>query len=67
MRIDYGGLWTLLKEKKISRKDFRIQTKLGSSTYSKLLKNDNVSTASLIKICDFLQCRIEDIVNVIRE
>lgn len=65
MKVDYSELWKLLEEKKISKKEFRIKTRLGSSTYTNLLKNDNVSTASLVKICEFLQCRIEDIIKIV--
>ncbi|MEZ7604814.1 helix-turn-helix domain-containing protein [Streptococcus parasanguinis] len=65
MKVDYSGLWDILKEKNISRKEFRCNTKLGSSTYSKLVNNENVSTSSLVNICEFLHCNIEDIIKII--
>lgn len=65
MRVDYSKLWFLLDAKNISRNEFRIQTGLGSSTYLKLLRNENVSTASLLKICEFLQCSLEEIVEIV--
>lgn len=66
MKIDYSGLWDILDKNNISRKDFRQKTKLGSSTYSKLVNNENISTSSLVKICEFLHCNIEDIMKIIK-
>lgn len=61
MKVDYSPLWTQLKNRNISKTEFRAITKLGSSTYSKLVNNENVTTDTLIKICEALKCEIADI------
>lgn len=65
MKVDYNKLWYLLDIKSISKKEFREKTKIGSSTYTQLLHNKNVSTASLIRICEYLNCQISDIVEAV--
>ena len=41
------------------------KAKLSSSTMSKLSRGENVSTATLIKICKVLNCDIADIVEIL--
>ena len=43
MKVDYKPLWKLLKIKNITKNDFRLTVKIGSSTYSKLVNNENVT------------------------
>lgn len=67
MKVDYSPLWKQLKEKKITKKEFRNETKLGSSTYTKLVNDENVTTDTLVKICEYLNCGVEDIVQCVDE
>lgn len=67
MKVNYSPLWKKLDEIKMTKKEFRFRTKLGSSTYSKLVNNENVTTDTLVKICDILKCQISDIVECVEE
>ncbi|TWT10977.1 DNA (cytosine-5-)-methyltransferase [Streptococcus sp. sy004] len=64
MQIDYSPLWELLILKKISKKEFRNRTKIASSTYSKLINNQNVTIETISNICGTLECNIEDVVKI---
>lgn len=66
MRISYENLWKQLELRGISRKDFRQKSGIGSSTYTKLINNKDVSTSSLMKICEFLDCDLYEVANCIR-
>ena len=59
--IVYDKLWTLLKEKDVSQykliKDYNIST----GQLDRLRKNDNISTYTLNRLCEILDCRLEDI------
>ena len=61
MSISYGPLWKKLEEKNITRTELRESVKLASSTYSKLIKNESVTTDTLLKIARALNKRVSDI------
>jgi hypothetical protein len=62
MNISYNPLWEKLKEKNISRTELREAVKLGSSTYSKLVKNQSVTTDTLLKISTYLCCDVSELI-----
>lgn len=67
MKISYKPLWKLLIDREISKKELQTITGLGSSTFTKLRNNENVTTDTLVKICDSLQCELNDIVEFDKE
>lgn len=61
----FKKLWTILKDRKITIKEFMQQTGI-SKFYIKKLKEDYyVNWIVLIKICNFLECRFDDIMDVV--
>lgn len=62
MSASYIKLWKLLLDKKLKRVDLKNIAGISSSTLAKLGKDEYVSMESLDKICEALDCRIEDIV-----
>lgn len=61
MKISYKRLWLRLIEHDITKAALRQSTELSPGTMSKLNKNEEVSLSVLLRICDFLNCDIEDI------
>ena len=66
MEFSYNKLWKLLIDKKMKRIDLMEATGIGTSTLSKLGKDQYVSMEVLVKICKVLNCNIGDIVDVVR-
>lgn len=62
MALSYNKLWKLLIDKNINKTRLHEITGLSKSTITKLAKGENVNTEVLEKICKFLKCNIEDIV-----
>ncbi|MBQ2061748.1 MAG: helix-turn-helix transcriptional regulator [Oscillospiraceae bacterium] len=62
MAVSYKKLWYLLVDKKMSKA--ALERKAGLTHYSmnKMGRDEDVSTDVLSKICDALDCSIEDIV-----
>lgn len=58
-------LWKLLIDRNMMKKDLRIATGMTTNAMAKLGRNENVSTEILCKICEVLECNIEDIVEVV--
>ncbi len=65
MQISYKKLWKLLIDKNMNKTDLRIKTNMSSSTLAKLSKNQEVTLQVLMRICETLDCGIEDIVEFV--
>ena len=65
MRVNYNKLWKLMIDRKLMKKDLTAMAGITTNAMDKMGKGENVSTDVLGKICDALQCRIEDIVEFI--
>lgn len=61
MAWSYIKLWKLLLDKGMKRIDLAAAANLTSNTLAKLGKNEEVSIETLNKICNQLDCGIEDI------
>lgn len=62
MEISYNRLWKLLIDKNMKKSALREQTGMSSSTMAKLSKNQEVTMSVLMRICETLDCNIEDVV-----
>ncbi|MCC8135367.1 MAG: helix-turn-helix transcriptional regulator [Ruminococcus sp.] len=67
MKMCYNRLWKLLIDKNMKKSDLRKVAGVSASSLAKLGKGENVTTDVLLKICTALDCRIEDIVEVVKE
>lgn len=67
MAVSYKKLWILLIEKDMKKTDLRIRSGISTSALAKLGRNENVNTEVLAKICKTLDCKIEDIMEMIPE
>lgn len=66
MAVSYNKLWKLLIDKKMKRIELMDAAGIGTSTLSKLGKDQYVSMEVLVKICKVLNCNIGDIVDVVK-
>ena len=67
MRISYKKLWILLVEKNITQVNFRKDLKIATGTMTKLRRNEEVALSVLVRICEYLECNIGDICEIIRD
>ena len=67
MAVSYKKLWILLIEKDMKKTDLRIRSGISTGALAKLGRNENVNTEVLAKICKALDCKIEDIMEMIPE
>lgn len=65
MDVSYKRLWKLLIDRDMKKKDLAQKANLSNYTINKLNKSENVNTDTLVKICEALDCRIEDIMEVV--
>jgi putative transcriptional regulator len=67
MKISYNRLWKLLIDKGMKKSDLRKVANVSSSSLAKLGKGENVTTDVILKICIALDCRVEDIMEIIKD
>lgn len=65
MRISYNKLWKLLIDKNMKKSDLKEMAGISSASIAKLGKGDNITTDVLIRICESMNCRLEDIMETV--
>ena len=63
-QIRYNKLWKILVDKKLSKADLRKAIGVAPNTLTKLRRDEEVSMSILIRICEYLNCDIGDIVSL---
>ena len=63
----FDKLFETMKEKNVSTYRLREECILDSKTIRRLKANENVELKTLDKICSFLDCQIQDIVEFVKD
>ena len=64
MSMNYNKLWKLLIDRGMRKKDLQKEAGISSNAIAKMGKGGDVSTQILSKICNALNCDLEDIVEL---
>ncbi|MDD5956388.1 MAG: helix-turn-helix domain-containing protein [Lachnospiraceae bacterium] len=67
MRISYNKLWKMLIDKGMTKMQLKDAAGISAASIAKLGKGANITTDVLLKICETLDCHIEDILETIDE
>lgn len=65
MRISYNKLWKMLIDKNMKKSDLRDKAGISSASIAKLGKGDNITTDILLKICEAMDCHLDDIMETL--
>ena len=65
MKISYKKLWMLLIQNDITKVQLRRDLGIAPGTMSKLNKGEEVAVSVLLRICEYLNCDIGDICEVV--
>lgn len=63
MKISYNGLWKLLIDHGMQKKDLMEKLGISSSTIAKMGKGETVSLDVLARICRLFNCDIGDLIS----
>ena len=63
--IIYDNFWKTLKAKNISQYKLAVHYGVSNSQISRIKKGEHITTATLEKLCQILQCRVEDIITFV--
>ena len=64
-KISYLKLKKLLLDKKMTGQDLRKVSGISTATLAKINRDDNITTAVLLKICNGLGCELDDIMELV--
>lgn len=65
MTISYNKLFKLLIDRGQKKTEFAKAVGLSSNTLAKLSKNEYISMEMLLKICKYLECTVDDIMDIL--
>ncbi|WP_314157109.1 helix-turn-helix domain-containing protein [Stomatobaculum longum] len=67
MNRSYNKLWKLMIDKKMNKTQLREAAKITSNAMAKLGRDESVPVETLEKICNVLDCKIDDIMEYYSE
>ena len=67
MHITYKKLFKLLIYRDMNRQDLKKQCGVSSASVAKLGKGENITTDVLVRICTGLNCKLEDIMELVED
>ena len=67
MKVSYKRLWKLLIDKDMNKQDLMNATGISPASIAKLGKGENITTDILLRICEALDCNLEDIMESVKE
>ena len=65
MKLSYKKLWVKLVQQDMKKTELAKKAGVSSASIAKLGKGANITTDVLLKICEYLNCDISDIVEVV--
>lgn len=65
MKISYKPLWKTLIDRNMTKRQLRLQAQLTTNHIANMGKGEHISMATLIKICETLNCDITDVIELI--
>lgn len=67
MQVCYNKLWKILIDKNMTKTQLIQSAKITTNAMAKLGKNEDVRVEVLVKICSVLDCKIDDIMDIIQD
>lgn len=67
MSISYEPLWQMLNELNITKMEFARMIDISNATLAKIGKNEPITLTTVDKICNYFNCKIENVVKHIPE
>ena len=65
MAVNYNKLWKLLIDKGLNKTQLKEKAQISTNAIARLGRNENVSMATLERICNALSCSIQDIMEFV--
>ena len=63
-KVSYNKLWEKLRENNMKKTDLYKQLKINTHAIAKMGKNEDIKVNILVKICDYFDCKFDDIIEI---
>lgn len=60
-QFSYNPLWKILIDRGLKKRELQEMSEVSATSIAKLGRNENVTTEVLLRICESLDCDIQDI------
>ena len=60
-QFSYNPLWKMLIDRGLKKRELQKMSEVSATSIAKLGRNENVTTEVLLRICESLDCDIQDI------
>ena len=67
MAVSYKKLFKLLIDRDMKKKELKELSGIGNSTMTKLANNENVTVEVMAKICNALNCSMDDVIEILTD
>lgn len=67
MAVSYNKLWKLMIDKGLNKTKLCTEAGISSNAMAKLGKNESVQVEVLVKICNHLNCTMNDILEILSD
>ena len=65
MAVSYKKLWKMLIDRDLKKKDLIELCDISKYTIARMNNNENISVETIAKICNALNCGVDDILEVV--
>jgi DNA-binding Xre family transcriptional regulator len=62
MPMNFAPMWETMKKKGFTTYTLKVKLKLGGGTYYRIKNNLPVSTHTIGKLCEYMDCEVQDII-----
>ena len=66
-QFSYNRLWKMLIDRNIQKQELQRMSEVSAASIAKMGRRENVTTDVLLRICEALDCKIEDIMERVPE
>lgn len=64
IKVNYKPIWKMMIDKEISKGELRAKTGSAPSTFVKMSNNEYAALDVLVRICNAMNCGLDDIVEI---
>lgn len=67
MKLSYNGLWKILIDNNMQKKDLINEIGISSTTIAKMGKGEKISLEVIERICEYFNCNVGDVISFEKE
>lgn len=67
LKISYMPLEITLVKRRLKKADLKRDLRISPSTLAKMSRGEYVALEIIVRICDYLECNVEDVIEVVED